>query len=39
MDENFNFSLNFSKDLDSTGEIRFLNWRYVINSNSWFLVN
>ena len=35
--------LNFSKKLDSTdfhagfGEIRFLKWRDVINSNSCFL--
>ena len=32
-----NFSLNFLKELDSIREIRFLKWRYVINSNSWFL--
>ena len=36
-------ALNFSKELDSTecyvcfGEIRFLKWRDVNNSNSWFL--
>ena len=37
--------LNFSNELDSTdwlfhagfGEIKFLMWRDVINSNSWFL--